>query len=66
MNQTKTRRADRLRRKYRYVDRGFVLLIDRRYRFSDHMNALPYSWRPEYSADEQKIIDRIVAFISEI
>ena len=43
-----------------------VLLIDRRYRFSDHMNALPYSWRPEYSADEQKIIDRIVAFISEI
>ena len=47
-------------------DRGFVLLIDRRYRFSDHMNALPYSWRPEYSADEQKIIDRIVAFISEI
>ena len=27
MNQTKTRRADRLRRKYRYVDRGFVLLL---------------------------------------
>ena len=27
MSENKTRRADRLRRKYRYVDRGFVLLL---------------------------------------
>ena len=48
------------------TDRGFVLLIDRRYRFYDHRAALPASWQLEAYSNEQKIIDRIVAFISQI
>ena len=48
------------------TDRGFVLLVDRRYRFSDHRAALPAAWQFESYANEQKIIDRIVAFISQI
>ncbi len=45
-------------------DKGFVLLVDRRFAFRDHRSALPPDWNYAAETDGEKIISAIVDFMS--